>query len=162
MSEIGDIIRKELDRAVSDIRRNAQSAGKVATGKTIRSLEREVFDFGGGAEGRIYGASYISTLETGRPPARNASTPYQKQQFIRSLMEWCRVRGIGQSLNDEQLYRLANYMRWRINTFGSQLWQRGGRKDIITPALEQAEARIEGQLEEYIIEYTYRKFNNKQ
>lgn len=159
MSEIGDIVREELDKTISALKRSAASAGKVVTGKTVNSLERVVNDFANGADGQIWGASWFGTLETGRRPAKQGGSDYEKQQFIRGLMQWCRVRGIKQELNDEQLYRFANYLRWRINTFGSALYRSGGRKDIITPAIEDAEVRLTNRLSEFVLSYTNRMFN---
>lgn len=125
-----------LNDAVADIRRRSQQAGQVATGRTLRALEVRVRAEGGKVIGEIWGNKYTGALETGSRPARKRGTDEQRQQMIANLKEWCRVRGLSTGMTDKQTENLARYLAWYIKKYGTRLYRNGGRRDIITPAIE--------------------------
>ena len=48
---------------------------------------------------------------------------------------------------DEAEYlRMANYLRWKINKFGTALYRKGGRKDVFTPAVNDLADFVEKEL----------------
>ena len=143
MISIREKISAIVNDCISDIKRNSRAAGQVATGRTLKTLESEVISYGDAYTAIIWGAAYLGTLETGRGKARTAGTPEQQREFVRNLAEWCRVRGIHTDFNETQMENFARYLKGRINTSGTQLYRKGGRKDIITPAVEKMIARID-------------------
>lgn len=165
MISIRERITDIVNDCISDIKRNSRAAGQVATGRTLKALQSEVTSFGDAYTARIIGMSYTGALETGRGAARTAGSPAQQREFIRNLAEWCRIRGIHTEFNDEQMWNFARYLKWRINKYGTQLYRRGGRKDIISPAIERMIGRIETEVVAAIkgeITSINNKFFNKQ
>lgn len=147
MKKADIIIASALDDAIEEIRSNSRAAGQVVTGKTLKSLYREVVPEADGYTARLYGRAYFGALETGSGPARKRGTDAELEEFQRNLEEWCRIRGFPSSgLTPEQLTRVAKWLRWRLNKYGSRLYRKGGRKDIFTPAVENFEERLTEQL----------------
>lgn len=150
MRDIPNGIRAALDDCIADIRQRHVAAGQRASGRGMASLEARVEDGAEGYVGQIWGLPYVGAWETGRGPAKRAGTPQEQIEFVASLAEWCRIRGFpASSLTDEQYIRTARWLRWRINKFGTKLYRSGGRRDIITPAIEALEARLEKLLSVY-------------
>lgn len=147
MKSIREAISTIVNDCISEIKRNSTNAGQVATGRTLKSLQGEVFSYGDAYTAQIIGAAYLGVLETGRGRAKNEGTPYQQKEFLRNLVEWCRIRQIPrEAISEEQYEQFAKYLKWRINRYGTQLYQRGGRKDIITPPIEKMIKRIEDEV----------------
>jgi len=71
-----------LDRVKEEIIEAMKNAGRVATGKTIDSLETEVNE----DHAILYGASYIGILETGRGGYKGG--PQGNPSMIDSIREW--------------------------------------------------------------------------
>lgn len=150
MASIWDDIKGALDDCILDIKQRHVSAGQRASGRGMASLESRVESAPDGYVGQVWGLPYVGAWETGRGPARQAGTPQEKIAFVASLAEWCRLRGFpAESLSDEQYIRTARWLRWYINKFGTKLYRAGGRRDIITPAVEALEARLEEVLSVY-------------
>lgn len=150
MTSIRDDIKGALDDCILDIRQRHVAAGQRASGRGMASLESRIEETADGYTGQLWGLPYVGAWETGRGPARRAGTPQEQVEFVASLAEWCRIRGFpASSLTDEQYIRAARWLRWRINKFGTQLYRSGGRRDIITPAVEALERRLEQALSVY-------------
>ena len=160
MKSIREKISTIVNDCIADIKRNSRAAGQVATGRTLRALEAEVTSFGDAYTARIVGMSYTGALETGRGAARRAGSPAEQRQFVQNLAEWCRIRGIHTEFNDKQLESFARYLKWRINKYGTELYRKGGRKDIITPAIDKMIDRIEVEIAQ-AIEGEITSINNK-
>ena len=133
LTQTTDEIEKMLNTELATLQQNIitahEQAGQVATGKTKQALEHNVSGF----SGVLLGAPWTFTLERGRGPARGESS---NGAFLKALKEWIVAKGL--TFTDEKdLHRLANFLRWRINKFGTTLFQRGGRQDIFTPAIQE-------------------------
>lgn len=137
------LLGNALEKCITAIKDNSTRAGQVATGKTLRSLEYTIQKQGKSYVARILGRPYFGTLETGRGVYRGGKG--DPQGFNQRLIEWMKARNF--RCKDEQEYeRMANYLRWRINKFGTRLYQKGGRKDIFTPAVADATDFLEKEL----------------
>ena len=51
-----------------------------------------------------------------------------------------------QCKDETEYLRMANYLRWKINNFGTSLYRKGGRKDIFTPAVNDMTELLEKEL----------------
>lgn len=143
MQNINIILESAINEAIAEIKSASQAAGQVATGKTLRSLEGRVEVSQTGYTAMILGRKYFGALETGSGPARRKGTDAERREFIESLKEWCRVRGFTSGgLSDEQYERLAKWLAWRIKKYGTQLYQKGGRRDVFTPAVDKLTANL--------------------
>lgn len=144
MKSIQEIIVSALDEMIAEIKDNSTRARQVATGKTLKSLERVVYSEGGLTySAQLLGRPFFGALETGSAPARRKGTDKEREEFRRSLEEWCRVKGFPKAgLTEDQLRRAAERLRWYLLRYGSSLYRRGGRKDIFTPAVESFEERL--------------------
>lgn len=158
---ISEAIGKELQRCVDDIKRRHVAAGQVATGKTLRSLEWRLRKEGTRYIGEVLGRPFFGALETGSRPARRRGTDEERREFVRSLTEWCRVRGFPSSgLTAEQYERAANWLRWYLVKFGSKLYRSGGRRDIFTPAVEMLTKNVSDHLSLYYDELIKAEITN--
>lgn len=142
-----ETIRAMLDKAfsacVATIKNNSRNAGQVATGKTLRSLEYRIKAQGAGYVATILGRPYFGNLETGRGVYQGGKT--DPAGFNQRLIEWMKARNF--NCKDEKEYlRMANYLRWKINKFGTALYRKGGRKDIFTPAVADLTEFVEKEL----------------
>ena len=155
---IEDEIRKALDDCVTDIRRRSTQAGQVATGKTLRSLEVRVRNEGKAIIGEIWGRPFFGALETGSRPARRKGTAASRASMVQSMKEWCRIRGLTNGMSDKQAENFARWLSWYIKKYGSKLYRQGGRRDIITPALEATKEQLAQRLGAY---YEQIIINNK-
>lgn len=142
-----ETIRGMLDKAfstcVATIKNNSRNAGQVATGKTLRSLEYRIKAQGAGYVATILGRPYFGNLETGRGVYQGGKPA--PAGFNQRLIEWMKARNF--NCKDEKEYlRMANYLRWKINKFGTALYRKGGRKDIFTPAVADLTEFVEKEL----------------
>ncbi|MDR2065472.1 MAG: hypothetical protein LBP85_07190 [Prevotellaceae bacterium] len=126
-------IEKMLDNEFASLQQNIinthEQAGQVATGKTRSALEHSV----SGLSGILLGAPWTFTLERGRGPAKSGNS---QGAFLENLKQWIVAKGIPYNDN-EDLERLAKFFKWYINKFGTNLWRKGGRQDIFTPAIKE-------------------------
>lgn len=144
-----DEIRTILDDCVNEIKRRSTAAGQVATGKTLRALEVRLRTEGTAIVGEIWGRPYTGALETGSRPARKRGTDSERAQMIRAMKEWCAVRGLTAGMTDKQAENFARWLAWYIKKYGTRLYRHGGRRDIITPALEATRDTLNTRLGEY-------------
>lgn len=163
MQSIRDIISIALDECIVDIKQRHVAAGQRASGRGMASLESRMEEGDGFFRGDILGFAYIGAWEAGRGPAKRSGTPAEQIEFLASLAEWCKIRGFpSSSLTDEQYIRIAKWLKWYINKFGTKLYRNGGRKDIITPAIEALGEKLQKALEVYYTqEITNNFFNSK-
>lgn len=157
-------IRKALNDCVGDIKRRHIQAGQRATGRTMNALEVRMRREADAIVGEIWGMPYTGAWEAGSRPARRKGTAASRESMVQNLKEWCKIRGL--AVNDEQAQRLAKYLAWYIKRYGSKLYRNGGRRDIITPAIEVTKQTVEQQLgiyyEQLITETIDNNFFGKQ
>lgn len=137
------IISDSMSKCIETIKTNSRAAGQVATGKTLRSLEYTLQRLGKSYLARILGRPYFGTLETGRGPYNGGKG--DPQGFNQRLIEWMKARNF-QCKDEAEYLRMANYLRWKINKFGTELYRKGGRKDIFTPAVDEMTEFLEQEL----------------
>lgn len=137
------ILGNALGKCIAAIKDNSTRAGQVATGKTLRSLEYTLQRQGTAYLARILGRPYFGSLETGRGPYSGGKS--DSRAFTLRLVEWMKARNF-QCRDEDEYMRMANYLRWRINRFGTELYRRGGRKDIFTPAVTDLTEFLEKEL----------------
>lgn len=138
MKDLYVVMEEALRSCIEDIRRRSEQAGQVVTGKTLRALEVRMRIEGGNIIGEIWGRPYTGALETGSSPARKASqNPKLTQKIMAAnLAQWMRIRGLATGMNDKQLKLAAEHLAWYIRRYGTELYRKGGRRDIITPGIE--------------------------
>lgn len=137
-------IRKALTDCVGDIKRRHVQAGQRATGRTMNALEVRMRREADAIVGEIWGMPYTGAWETGSRPARRKGTAASRESMVQNLKEWCKIRGL--AVDDKQAERLAKYLAWYIKRYGSKLYRNGGRRDIITPAIEATKQTVEQRL----------------
>lgn len=135
---IEDILTKRGQEAVAAIRENLASTGTNATLKTSNSVSSSVQQVGSRIVLTVVGARpFFPTVETGSKPSTKNPSP----AMIESLTEWAQVRGKPK----EAAWGIAK----TILRDGSQLWQKGGRKDIYTNVREEIIERITRDIADY-------------
>ncbi len=135
---IADILSKRGAEAVAKIRDNLSLTGTNATMKTSNSVSHRVTFVGGNIILEVVGARpFFPTVETGSKPSTKNPSP----AMIESLTEWAQVRGKPK----EAAWGIAK----TILRDGSQLWQKGGRKDIYTNVREEIIERITRDIADY-------------
>ena len=140
-------IRKALNDCVGDIKRRHIQAGQRATGRTMNALEVRMRREADAIVGEIWGMPYTGAWETGSRPARRKGTAASRESMVQNLKEWCKIRGL--AVDDKQAERLAKYLAWYIKRYGSKLYRKGGRRDIITPAVEATKNELTERLGAY-------------
>lgn len=154
-------IEKALTDCVNDIRRRSTQAGQVATGRTLRALEVRVRNEGAAIIGEIWGRPFTGALETGSRPARRKGTAAERKAMVADMKEWCWIRGLTAGLTDEQAENFASWLSWYLKRYGSALFRKGGRRDIITPAVEATKNELAERLGAYYEQQLTYDINNK-
>lgn len=111
---IKDILELHGERMVKGIRDNLASTGTNASGKTSDSVR---FDVNGNTLTVVGGRAYFPTVETGSKPSTKNPSP----EMIQSLTEWAQAKNV-----NKPVWGVAK----KILKEGSELWRKGGRKDI--------------------------------
>lgn len=155
---VKQILEEEGADIVGTIQDNLASTGTNASGETSKSLRYEV-DFSESASLSIYGRGFIFGVETGRQPRKSSV----QSGFLDGMLKWMKIRGIGSGLSQKKFEQLGRFFTWRQNKFGSKLFRKGGRKDIITPAItDEAVKRISDRaVKAYLDEVFNRNLNDK-
>ena len=161
MMTIAGEIEKALTDCVNDIRRRSTQAGQVATGRTLRALEVRVRNEGAAIIGEIWGRPFTGALETGSRPARRKGTAAERKAMVADMKEWCRIRGLTDGMTDRQAENFARWLSWYIKRYGSALYRKGGRRDIITPAVEATKNELAERLGAYYEQQLTYDINNK-
>ena len=161
MMTIAGEIEKALTDCVNDIRRRSTQAGQVATGRTLRALEVRVRNEGAAIIGEIWGRPFTGALETGSRPARRKGTAAARKAMVANMKEWCRIRGLTDGMTDRQAENFARWLSWYIKRYGSALFRKGGRRDIITPAVEATKNELAERLGAYYEQQLTYDINNK-
>jgi hypothetical protein len=124
-TDIIKILTNEGIDAANNIRANMGAAGMWVTGETGNSIKVQVKQEGTKFTCTLVGRPYFMTVQTGRRP-----TPGKKpsRELISNITRWVEARGI--DLN--AVWAIAMTIQRR----GTDLWLRGGRTDIVDPAVD--------------------------
>jgi hypothetical protein len=139
---ISEILFRELEQLKSDIVQRHIQAGQVTTGRTRDSFSVRMT---GEHSGVLEGAAYAGALERGRGPIKNL----KETDFLDHLREWITVKGLNYGGTPEGLERLAKFLRWRINTYGTWMFRTGRTQDIFTTPIVDFSNRLSEQLGTY-------------
>lgn len=121
MGVIQDILNAWGDQTVQIIRGNLQSTGTNASGETSQSLKSELVT---DTRLQVSGKQYIYVVETGRKAG--------KMPPVSSIKAWLETGKINiQGSIDSAAWAISR----KIAKEGSSLFRKGGREDIITPAI---------------------------
>ena len=145
--EISQLLEQELQLLHNKILSNAQVAGKKVTGKTIASLESLVVKKSDSVNATISAAPWFFTLEHGRGPAKGKASG---SDFLQNLKSWIQTKGIPVA-DDNELERLAKFLKWRINTSGTRQYRQGAKTDIYTQAIDDFKNNIPQKVKELYI-----------
>jgi hypothetical protein len=125
-TDIIKILTNEGIDLANNIRANIGAAGQWTTGETGNSLHIKVTQEGTKVKAQLLGRPYFMTVQTGRKP-----TPGKKpsREMISNITRWVEARGI----DLEAVWAIAMTIQRR----GTDLWLRGGRTDIVDPAVDE-------------------------
>lgn len=121
MGLIQDKLDEFADETISIIQGNMSSTGTNASGDTSKSLKRE----SGKESVKVTGKAFIFVVETGRKPG--------KMPPVNELVKWLES---GKASFTGKIESVAWAISKTIAKHGSSLFRKGGREDIITPALD--------------------------
>lgn len=121
-----EILSKYGNSTVAQIQQNLSATGTNATGKTSQSIHFEVKDEGFKQILRVLGKPYLFVVETGRKPTPQYTKP--SKEFVASIKEWADTKGLG---------KFAYGIALSIHQKGTELYRKGGRKDIISNVVNQ-------------------------
>lgn len=127
-AELISILNQYGQSTVEKIRENLESTGTNATGKTSKSLRYEVKNEGTKATLKVIGKPYLAVVETGRKPTPQYDNP--SVEFVASIKEWVKAKG----LPEGSAYAIAK----SIHKKGTELFRKGGRKDIVSSVINQS------------------------
>lgn len=137
--EIEEMLREVFEQMRRDIIARHEQAGQVASGRTRDSLRSEIVPGMSSVTATLYGRKYFAALETGSKPwAKQYKHP--PKPFVETIRQWMYDKGI----TTLDAYLVAR----KIMNEGSSLYRIGGREDIFTPAMNEAEKRIDEQISE--------------
>jgi hypothetical protein len=132
--EIEEMMREVFEQMRRDIIARHEQAGQVASGRTRDSLRSEIVPGMSSVTATLYGRKYFAALETGTKPwAKQYQHP--PKPFVETIAEWMKDKGI----TSVSAYLVAR----KIMQEGSSLYRSGGRNDIFTPAMQDAERKID-------------------
>lgn len=124
--DINKLLNDEGIELTNNIRANIGSAGMWATGETGRSLRIQVKQEGAKFSLELIGRPYFMTVQTGRKPTPNKKP---SREMISNITRWVEARGI----DLEAVWAIATVIQRR----GTDLWLKGGRTDIVDPAVDE-------------------------
>lgn len=139
------IVREELDRAHRQIRANITAAAAYSSGKTANSMHVDV-----GVTDQIVTGALVTSLPWFEAVERGRKqyTGWTGQTgFKEAIIEWSQRSGLPyQFKTDKEREGWAiGYVR-KVNREGNALYKAGGRKDLYTPAIQEAARRITSRL----------------
>lgn len=120
------ILNDQSNSFIQKIRDNLESTGTTKSGKSAGSIYYKLTESGDKITVEVIGArSYFATVETGRK-----ATPDKKpsRAMIDNITEWVRIIGKPESM----VWAVAT----NIQKKGTELFQKGGRKDIYSNEIE--------------------------
>lgn len=123
--EIQQVIESELQQLKDRIIANHRTAGQVASGRTIASMQVEITDDGG----ILWGRQAFGTLETGR---KGGNVP---KGFYHIILQWVKDKGLDAQVDNPKTF--AYFVAKKIAKEGTELYRIGGRNDIYTPEIER-------------------------
>lgn len=118
-----DLIKDFLTKVGENIRKESIRQGRVATGRTINSIESLVTSAIGG---QLQASVNILRTEYGTSPKEAQQESFNS--LVEGLQEWKKAKGLN-TLNE---YALAHTLR----KFGSMLWREGGNSGVLTKFIQ--------------------------
>lgn len=134
--ELSKILNDEFTVLKSEIAANLRRAGH--SDKSVEKIEMKT----GETDAEIIIPDEIKYAETGRGPAKGGNS---NGIFLQNLKDWIKAKGLNVK-DDAEAERLAAFLKWRINKFGTKQWQQGRRYDIYTSAVRNFEQRVADRL----------------
>lgn len=111
------------------------AAGQKASGNAAQSFKVVIDE--GDLSVSLIGAPYTGVLENGR---RGGKVPFNMEEI---LLRWAENKGI--YFKDERdAFRFAHAVKWKIKLLGTDLYIKGGRKDIYTDKIDEVMKQIPG------------------
>lgn len=158
-ASIRESVYETLERIRQRIAENIESKGLTASGKTARSMEVHMREFGGWIDGR----PYFQSLELGRPGGR---VPYRFNEIIR---QWIIDKGLSvpqipykrqpserwqpkYSVAERSLRMMAGAIANSIAARGTVLYCQGGRKDIYSNVIDEEVKKLREEMAIEIVE----------
>ena len=92
MASIKEIMERELQLLVTDIRNNFSKKNRNATGRTSASITYDVRSDGSKVIGEVTAPSHVVELEQGRKPTQGE--PTGSSEWYNKLDDWLRARNI--------------------------------------------------------------------
>lgn len=149
MKDVRKIVGEELEALRQRIIDNHRTAGQMASGRTVASLNVVMRENGG----TLFGRQAFGTLERGRKAGK---TP---QGFVSIIKQWIIDKGLSvpsipyirqqserwqprYTPEERGLNTLAGAIAYKIKTEGTRLFRDGGRRDIYSPEIETATYNI--------------------
>lgn len=133
------ILLEELEKLKNDIISRHEKSEQVTTGRTKRSFSVGLLS---PSHGVLEGAAYAGVLERGRGPRRKD----ELTDFLENLKIWIVARGLDYGGNEKGLERLARFLRWYINKYGTKLFRTGRTIDIFTTPMDDVARRLSERL----------------
>lgn len=136
IEDLTEAIRKRVEQARQNIITRHLQAGQKASGRTMQSLRTEVTHDKFSIHAVLWGRDFFQGLETGR---KGGKVP---RGFYQMIKQWSIDKGI-QFDKESQRSTFAYFVARKIAAEGTQLYRKGGRKDIYTPEVESAYSDIQ-------------------
>ena len=156
MSIISTTLEKELTKVVQQIRKNIDSTGKKATGKTQKAIHVEIQN-DSNIRGQILAPDYIEDLETGTPPKAGYSfMDVNDLQF--ELMDWAKAKGL-------QVDNLANFTfrtAGLILSDGSKQYRNKVFTNVFTDEIDKAAKNIPIAISGAVVRQIYKPKQNRE
>jgi hypothetical protein len=128
MGAIQDILTKFGNDTVTIIRSNLASTGTNASGETSNSVQSQTI---GDNRVQVSGKPFIMVVETGRKEG--------KMPPVSQIRKWLET---GKVSFEGEIESAAWAISKAIAKNGSKLYQMGGRRDVITPAISDQRVNV--------------------
>lgn len=116
-----EVYKKISDDILDKLKKKFIEKGKVATGRTIKSLRSEVFEDGF----EIWAGGWVEYVEYGRGKLKSA----KKTDFYERLLQWARVVGFPETK--------VRFLQYYINKFGTKMHREGKTAGILPAVLNE-------------------------
>ncbi len=133
---VEQILTKEMNLTVRQIRKRSLAAGQKATGNTLRSLEVKTKGADQDVNGQILGAPHFGVLKGGRKPGKVPAN------FKAILRKWAAAKGL-KFTSSTQFNTWAHFTIKKIKKHGTKLYASGRKLDIYDTPIKDLEARLD-------------------
>ena len=144
MASVEQIMRRELNLLVTEIRINFNKKNRSATGKTVSQINYDVETKGGNVVGTVYAPAHIVQLEFGRKPTQGEPTGTSEFYNDPDFDNWLKARNIPISLK----YPIFK----KIHKEGFK-----GTKGLVTKPIESSLDRITERIADSLVDNSFKK-----